>query len=81
MNETSDKKPPQTGWTQRFIGVGSRLEEMVQLYRGLGFEVRLEAPALEDLPGQACESCFLVTSQHIYALFTRPKASTTERGC
>jgi len=81
MHKPTGQPRPQAGWTQRFVGVGPRLEEMAQLYRGLGFEVRLEAPSLDDLPGQACESCFLVTSQHIYALFTRPKASTTEHGC
>jgi len=61
------------GWARRFTGIGPRLDEMVQLYESLGFEVRLEAPDLDELPGQVCHSCFLVESGHFYTLFTRSK--------
>jgi len=76
MEEPTNPQTTQSGWTRRFIGMGHRLEEMTQLYRGLGFEVRLEAPDLDELPGQACENCFLITSQHIFALYTRDKNAT-----
>jgi hypothetical protein len=61
------------GWMRRFTAVGPRLQEAIDLYHGLGFEVRLESATArpEDSPdASACAQCFAMTlAQTIY---TRP---------
>lgn len=62
------------GWTRRFTAIGSRLREAVELYRGLGFEIRLE-PADSSFDEVAdpsvCAQCLVTTlAQTIY---TRPR--------
>jgi hypothetical protein len=73
------------GWTRRFTALGARLQEAVELYRGLGFEVRLEAAAIDSgevADTVACAQCIVMTlAQTIY---TRPPSArvddvTTER--
>jgi hypothetical protein len=46
------------GWTRRFVGGPPRLQEMVEIYRSLGYEVRLEPQALDEFPDE-CEDCTL----------------------
>ena len=63
------------GWTRRFTAIGSRLREAAELYRGLGFEIRL-APADSSSEAvadpSACAQCLVTTlAQTIY---TRPRA-------
>ncbi|HEX6135907.1 MAG TPA: hypothetical protein VFZ24_18180 [Longimicrobiales bacterium] len=45
------------GWTRRFAAAPPRLDEMIELYRSLGLEVRLEPvdPATLDAD---CAGCF-----------------------
>lgn len=61
------------GWMRRFTAVGPRLQEAIDLYHGLGFEIRLESADArpEDSPdASACAQCFVMTlAQTIY---TRP---------
>ncbi|MEW6280696.1 MAG: hypothetical protein AB1758_18870 [Candidatus Eremiobacterota bacterium] len=44
------------GWVRRFVAAPARLPEVVELYRSLGLEVRLEPVEAEDLP-EACGEC------------------------
>lgn len=46
-----DPAPAHDGWTRRFTAIGARLSEAVELYRRLGFEIRLEpaAPGSEEV--------------------------------
>ncbi len=56
--------PMSEGWTQRFTAMGARLHEAVELYRGLGYEVRLGPanPSPEEMqPGSGCEQCVVMT--------------------
>ncbi len=46
------------GWTRRFIAGPPRLEEAVELYETLGYEVRLEPVSSEELR-EECEGCAL----------------------
>jgi hypothetical protein len=73
MSQTGGAEPHTVGWTRRFTAIGARLQEAVELYRGLGFEVRLEAAdsGSEDTVERAgCAQCFVMTlAQTIY---TRP---------
>ena len=49
------------GWVRRFVGAPPRLDEMVELYRRLGHEVRLERPDPGEL-GDGCEECAVATA-------------------
>lgn len=73
MSQTSATDACNSGWTRRFTAIGARLQEAVELYRGLGFEVRLEAAdtGSEDVVDRAgCAQCFVrALAQTIY---TRP---------
>lgn len=66
----SQRNPPdvpsleRAGWTRRFTAVGARLQEAVELYQALGFEIRLEPgePDAEDVADQAaCAQCFVMS--------------------
>jgi hypothetical protein len=62
------------GWTRRFTAFGARLNEAVDLYRGLGFEIRLEPaePGAEQSPDStACSQCFVMSLAR--TIYTRPR--------
>lgn len=73
-------EPTRDGWTRRFTAIGARLQEAVDLYHGLGFEIRLEPADAnpEDIADRsACAQCFVMTlAQTIY---TRPTAHPIAR--
>lgn len=46
------------GWQRRFVGGPPRLNEQVELYRSLGYEVRLEHLAGEEIR-EECGDCIL----------------------
>ncbi len=61
------------GWTRRFTAIGVRLNEAVELYRGLGFEIRLESaePQAEDIADKSgCAQCFVMSLAR--TIYTRP---------
>lgn len=45
------------GWEERFTASGSRLQEAVEYYGSLGYEVRVEPVGEAVAPG-VCTSCF-----------------------
>jgi hypothetical protein len=62
------------GWTRRFTALGRRLNEVVELYRELGFEVRLEPVDLdqeETMSVESCKDCFVTIQAR--TIYTRPK--------
>ena len=69
------------GWIRRFTAIGPRLQEAVDLYRGLGFDIKLEPADArpEDIADESvCARCFVMTlAQTIY---TRPLAHGGEPG-
>ena len=61
------------GWTRRFSALGRRLNEAVELYSQLGFEILLEPADLdeESIPRAGeCESCIVTTLAR--TIYTRP---------
>jgi hypothetical protein len=58
------------GWERRFVAEGSRATEMAELYRELGFEVRVEAVTAADL-GEGCADCLLVAALRFQVLYVR----------
>jgi hypothetical protein len=60
-------------WTRRFTAIGPRLNEAVELYRGLGFEIRLEPaePRSEEVADRSgCAQCFVMSLAR--TIYTRP---------
>lgn len=72
MNDARARRLADEGWVRRFTACGPRLEEMVQAYQEIGFEVHLEPVALEAVSDDACHQCFLVQSGLLFTVFTRP---------
>jgi len=64
------------GWRKMFAGGGARLEESVELYKELGYEVHLEPMSEEDFPPE-CKGCAVLASCVEYkVIFIRPKKAT-----
>ena len=62
------------GWTRRFTALGRRLNEAVELYRQLGFEVRMEPVDLneeETAGAEGCKVCFVTMQAR--TIYTRPR--------
>jgi hypothetical protein len=62
------------GWTRRFSALGRRLNEAVELYRQLGFEILLEPTDLDEEHASSaggCESCIVTTLAR--TIYTRPR--------
>lgn len=69
----SDALLRRDGWTRRFTAVGPRLNEAIDLYRGLGFEICLEPaePGAETVAERSsCDQCFVMTLAR--TIYTRP---------
>lgn len=62
------------GWTRRFTATGARLNEAIELYSRLGFEIKLEpaeAGPEEVADSSACAQCFVMTLAR--TIYTRPQ--------
>lgn len=57
------------GWVQRSSASGSRLQEAVENYRLLGFEVKVVP--VKELAGNGCTECFDDESDTTMMIFTR----------
>lgn len=60
------------GWERRFIADRQRAEEVMELYRQLGYEVRAEPVRPNELEGE-CEQCQLVAALQFTTIYTRKK--------
>jgi hypothetical protein len=58
------------GWERRFIAGPARAEEMMQLYRDLGFEVAAD-PIQPQLFEGDCEDCRLLAQLQFKMIYTR----------
>jgi len=61
LQKRSDKLQA-AGWNRRFTAIGRRLNEAVELYRQLGFEILLDAVELDDENadgGEICRQCLV----------------------
>ncbi|TAH48246.1 MAG: hypothetical protein EYC68_21735 [Chloroflexota bacterium] len=58
------------GWTRRFVGGPPRLNEMLQMYKELGFEIWLEPQAQEEF-AEECADCTLALML-FRVIYTRP---------
>lgn len=66
------------GWEKRFVACEPRLSEMVDLYREIGFEVRLEPLPSEDeikdgeCSEKGCTVCYQADRYRYKIIYTRP---------
>jgi len=67
----SEEELQREGWTRRFTISPARLEETVELYRSLGYEVHLEPLSPDELEEQ-CQDCRLAVV-FFRILYTRPR--------
>jgi len=62
------------GWIRRFTAMGRRLNEAVELYHQLGFEILLEPADLDEeriSDAEGCENCIVTTLAR--TIYTRPR--------
>jgi hypothetical protein len=58
------------GWERRFIADGARAEEMMELYRELGFEVVADPVRAEQM-GDDCQDCQILIILNFKTIYTR----------
>jgi hypothetical protein len=58
------------GWERRFIAAGSRVDETLDLYRELGYEVVADPVLPSDLAGE-CSDCAVVAALSFRMIYTR----------
>ena len=51
-----DEELSSRGWVRQFVADEPRLSEAVELYKSLGYEVRLEKASFEEI-NQICKNC------------------------
>jgi len=61
------------GWVRQFVTDEPRLSEAVELYRELGYEVRLEQTSFEEL-NQICKNCLEADCEKYRIIYIRKKA-------
>jgi hypothetical protein len=71
VSDESVDKLKSEGWVERFTASGSRLEEAIDNYRRLGYEVKIIP--VKELGGNGCTACFEDESDDTVMIFTREK--------
>ena len=71
MDANSGDKLKSEGWVQQFNASGPRLQEAIENYRMLGFEVR--TIPVKELNQNGCTICFEDKNDETVMIFTRKK--------
>jgi regulator of replication initiation timing len=64
-------------WQQRNTVGKERLEELVSLYRALGFEVKVELYNKKEQAGAECDDCLNFNQGEYYTIYTGKKSEET----
>jgi hypothetical protein len=67
---TRDERYAQEGWTKKFTCDADRVDEFVEMYESIGFEVRVE-PVSPDDPDLTCQACFVGNREEYKTIYTR----------
>ncbi|HEV2386598.1 MAG TPA: hypothetical protein VGS20_05010 [Candidatus Acidoferrales bacterium] len=67
------------GWERRFTADAQRVEEVAELYRRLGYEVRAESLRFEEVQ-QDCTGCHSAVASKFKTIYTRRKAGDLRPG-
>ena len=73
LDRPPDPKLTAEGWKRRFMTNVGRLNEYIELYTSLGFDVRAE-PVRSDEVDPECNDCRLILYQQIVTLYTRKQS-------
>ncbi len=74
-------------WEERLIACEPRLSEIVEMYKEIGLDVRLEPLPPKDRPGgqdekcseNGCTACFDEDRDRYRVIFTRPREQSEEK--
>ena len=72
--KSREKELRRKGWMRQFTTDDPRLSEAVELYKSLGYEVRLE-PAVFDKENAVCKACLQANCRKYKTIYIRKKAS------
>lgn len=67
---TPDPARIATGWQYRFVAAGARAQEMITLYRELGYQVAADPVIRHDLE-DGCQVCFSSGGEQYWSIYTR----------
>ena len=67
-----EKELKRKGWDKQFTTDEPRLSEAVELYKSLGYEVRLEK-AVFNKDNETCKTCFQVDCNKCKTIYIRRK--------
>jgi len=67
---TRDERLLKEGWTKKFTCDADRVDEFVETYTSIGFEVRVE-PVSPDDPDLTCQTCFAGNREGYKMIYTR----------
>jgi len=70
----SSGKDRNEGWTRAFVVEESRVEEFVELYKSLGYEVKVEPVKPEDLC-KGCSQCYPYLRSKCRIIYIRKKGT------
>lgn len=65
-----DPERIRAGWEHRFVASGARADEMIELYRELGFEVAAD-PLVTGGMVEGCATCFDAGGEEYRSIYTR----------
>ena len=68
---TRDERLASEGWRKKFTCDADRVDEFVEMYESIGFEVRVE-PVFSDDPDLTCQICFGGNRESYKTIYTRP---------
>ena len=60
------------GWERRYIAHAARIDEAIELYTSLGYEVRAEPVTPNDLDS-CCRDCALLANCEFKIIYTRKR--------
>jgi hypothetical protein len=73
-----DRELKARGWTRQFSASRPRLDEAVQEYRELGFEVLVEPVETSPSDG-ACTTCIAENPEYVKVIYTRAVEGASTR--
>ena len=77
MNPESQNRLRDEGWKRRFVTDLVRVEEWIELYTRMGFEVKVVPH--EPVQSGACDICIARESENMRVIYTRKFKTSSER--
>jgi hypothetical protein len=79
VSKSRETELDKEGWSRQFTADEPRLSEAVELYKSLGFEVRLEL-VVPDENSEECAACLEVMCSRYKTIYTRPAEGGDSEG-